>query len=257
MATETSKDRQQIVEASTVIVFRNGTAGNPEILMIQRAKQLAFAGSAVVFPGGKVHESDRHLAAQLQECGEDAAARIACIREVIEETGLVIGIAQRASADEARDARMMLAETEDLAPVLNRFGWRLDLGALTPFARWVPTFKPGRIFDTRFYLADLGTGGVELSPDLGEATRLFWATASSALSEIESGEIKAIYPTRRNLERLARFNSFSAAVEHARTLPVATVSPWISREGSVDMLRIPDGLGYPVTVAPLSQISLD
>lgn len=63
MADQNGKTKEQIiVEAATVIVFRNGQSGPPEILMIQRAKELAFAGSAVVFPGGKIHESDRKIA---------------------------------------------------------------------------------------------------------------------------------------------------------------------------------------------------
>mgnify|MGYP003352949658 CR=1 FL=1 len=43
-----------------------------------------------------------------------------------------------------------------LAPVLDHFDWQPDLAALTPWARWCPDW-PGA-FDTRFYLADLGTG---------------------------------------------------------------------------------------------------
>jgi 8-oxo-dGTP pyrophosphatase MutT (NUDIX family) len=259
MANDGQKTKEQVVvEAATVVVFRNGGTGAPEILMIQRAKELSFAGSAVVFPGGKIHDSDRDLARSLGTThGDDTAARIASIREVIEETGLVIGISQRASADQAQTARAMLADREDLAPVLRHFGWTLDLECLVPFARWVPTFKPGRIFDTRFYLANLGSGNVELTPDLGESTRLFWASARDALNLIETGEIKAIYPTRRNLERLAQFASFNDAAKHAVASPEETVSPWIV-QGEVElMLHIPEGIGYPITAAPLSQITID
>lgn len=258
MANDGQKTKEQVVvEAATVVVFRNGGTGAPEILMIQRAKELSFAGSAVVFPGGKIHDSDRDLARSLGATqGDDTAARIACIREVIEETGLVIGISQRPSADQAQSARAMLADQEDIAPVLRHFGWTLDLECLVPFARWVPTFKPGRIFDTRFYLANLGSGNVELTPDFGESTRLFWASARDALNLIEAGEIKAIYPTRRNLERLAQFSSFAEAAANARATPIKIVSPWIVRSDGEDTLHIPEGLGYPVTVAPLSQISI-
>lgn len=259
MADENGKTKEQVImEAATVIVFRNGQSGLPEILMIQRAKELSFAGSAVVFPGGKIHESDRKIAKYTaQPSCIHGAARIAAIRELIEETGLVIGIAERTNAEQANTARTMLSVKEDLAPVLDRFGWTLDLEALVPFAHWVPTFKPGRVFDTRFYLANIGSGNVDLTPDLGESTRLFWTSAREALDLINTGEIKAIYPTRRNLERLAQYASFEEVATHARSTPVQTVSPWIVQTGAQDMLHIPEGLGYPVTAAPLSQIMID
>lgn len=139
---EKSKE-QVIVQASTVIVFRNCSAGLPEILMVQRSKDLSFAGAASVFPGGKVCEADTRLASA--KCADNAPARIAAIREVLEETGLVIGINERASAEDARAARAMLASNEDMAPVLERFGWTLAIDTLIPFAHWLPTFKPGRI----------------------------------------------------------------------------------------------------------------
>lgn len=248
---------QVIVQAATVIVFRQGARDLPEILMVQRAKELSFAGAASVFPGGKVHTADEALAADWpQQALEEARARIAGIREVIEETGLVLGTVQRPSADQALAARAMLSESEDLAPVLARFGWTLDLDQLVPFARWLPTFKPGRIFDTHFYIADLGTGAVDLSPDLGESTRLFWVSAPQALAQIEAGAIKAIYPTRRNLERLAQFDSYAAAKAHALETPIEVVSPWVEQTATGDMLHIPEGIGYPVTAAPLSQINI-
>lgn len=245
---------QVIVQAATVIVFRRGARGEPEIVMVQRSKSLSFAGAATVFPGGKIHETDLRLAARYPQ--EDAAARIAGIREVLEETGLALATDPRPSAEQALEARAMLADSENLAPVLDRFGWTLDIASLVPFARWLPSFHPGRIFDTRFYLADLGSGQVDLSPDFSENTRLFWASAREALAMIDRGEIRAIYPTRRNLERLAQFGSFAEAADHARATPSGTVSPWVEQREEGDMLCIPEGLGYPVTTAPLSQIRI-
>ena len=244
---------QTIISAATVIICRNAAVGAPEMLMVKRSKTLAFAASAAVFPGGKVAPADLRMA----QGDEEHAARIAAVRETLEETGLVICIDSPARAEEAQAARAMLAQSEDMEPVLERFSWSLDTDQLVPFARWLPMFKPGRIFDTRFYLADIGTGAVELAPDYGENTQLFWISAPTALDQIESGELRAIYPTRRNLERLAGFDSFSAIRNHARSVPLITISPWVEKSPEGEMLCIPEGAGYPVTVAPLSQISLD
>lgn len=254
----TDREAQTIVEAATIIIFRHGQSTRPELLMVQRSKDLSFAGAATVFPGGKIHDSDRTIAVTVE--GQDhneAAARIAGIREVLEETGLVIGMHESPTAKEAATARAMLDRNENLQPVLNEFGWTLDLESLVPFARWLPKFKAGRIFDTRFYLTDLGSGKVDLTPDLGENTRLFWSSAADALAMVEQGDLKMIYPTRRNLERLAGFSSFAEASEHAQSTPIVTVSPWIEQRDDEQMLCIPTGIGYPVTVAPLSQIHVN
>ena len=52
-----------MMPAATVVIFRNCSAGGPpELLMVQRAKEMRFAGGAVVFPGGRVDPADRVLA---------------------------------------------------------------------------------------------------------------------------------------------------------------------------------------------------
>ncbi|MBH5323439.1 NUDIX hydrolase [Aurantiacibacter sediminis] len=258
MTTEQHKGArsQTVVEAATVLVFRQRARTRaPELLMVQRSGELAFAARAMVFPGGKLHASDRALAAQLAQSdrSDDLAHRLAGIREVLEETGLVIGVEQQLTAQQAQEARTMLATSEDLAPVLARFGWSLAPLQLVPFARWLPRGRVGRAFDTRFYLADLGSGQVELEPDLGEMTRLTWLTARDALARYASGEMHMIFPTLRNLERLAQFDSFAAAAEHARNTAISTISPWIEEVKGRKLLRIPEGAGYPVTSAPLEQ----
>lgn len=247
---------QTIVPAATLVVFRHGPAGLPEILFVQRSHELSFAGSATVFPGGKVHPSDMRLVREDHGLDlEDAVARVAAIRETLEETGLVLGIREKPSMAEAAEARRMALETEDLGAVLAHFAWTLELKHLVPFARWLPSHKPGRIFDTRFYLANIGTGNVELSPDRGENTRVFWATAPAAAEMLERGEIEMIFPTRCNLQRLMQFGSFAEAATHAQATPVITISPWREMRDGVEMLHIPEDAGYPVTSAPLGQVT--
>src|ERR1700712_647217 len=211
--------------AATVVIFRHAASGGPaEILMVQRAKEMRFAGGAAVFPGGRIDEADivvaGHLTVQLR-AGEDLdtiAAKLAGIRETLEETGLVIAVTRAVSAQETRDARALLLDTGVLAPVLERFGWSLALDTLTPFARWCPQWDGA--FDTRFFLADLGTGAVEIAVDATENTRLFWTSAAGALEMGDRGEITVIFPTRRNLERVAQFATFAAVREHAEATPI-------------------------------------
>ena len=55
--------------------------------MVERAESMAFAGGALVFPGGRIDESDRVLGGD-----EISAGRVAAIRETIEETAIPVGL---------------------------------------------------------------------------------------------------------------------------------------------------------------------
>ncbi|MFX5756392.1 hypothetical protein ABTE27_20825, partial [Acinetobacter baumannii] len=90
-------------------------------------------------------------------------------------------------------------------------GLALDLAALVPFARWCPRHRDMRIFDTRFYLARLPEGAPEPQVDATENTRVFWQSAQAVLDDADRGAARIIFPTRRNLERLAQFDNFADA----------------------------------------------
>ena len=244
------------IPAATVVIFRHAPDGGaPQILMQVRSRSLAFAGGMAVFPGGRVDPSDYDLA---REAGyvdiDEAAHQIAAIRETLEETGLALGLRGEIDAARAADARSLLLAEERLAPVLERFGWSLALDDLIPFARWFPkNERLSRVFDTRFYLADLGTGAVEIAVDAGENTRLFWTSAADALTAADRGEIDVIFPTRRNLERLAQFDDFSEARAHAEATPMHTIVPFIEDGPQGRSLCIRGDCGYPVTSVLLDE----
>ncbi len=251
MEETTPAEQPKVIPAATVVIFRHATDGGaPELLMVTRSRNMAFAAGMVVFPGGRVDPEDfelaRELATDLPE--DEAAHRVAAIRETLEETGLAIGISGNVDANIAREARELLLQTGALAPVLKKFGWQVVMDEVIPFARWYPkNEKLPRVFDTRFYLADLGTGAVEITVDETENTKLFWASAEQAMAMADAGEIGVIYPTRRNLERLAQFATFADAEAQARAIPSDTITPFISGEGGDRRLCIPEGLGYPIT----------
>jgi len=241
------------IPAATLVILRERASGPPEVLMVERAATMAFAGGATVFPGGRVDPGDRVLAAALAPAdAEDAAARIAAIRETLEEAGLAIGFAAVPDPATVAAMRAALATGEAFAGVLARHGQRLVPERLVAFARWRPDHPGMRIFDTRFYLAVLPAGGPRGEADGGESVRLGWDSAAGWLAAAERGEVQLIYPTRRNLERLARFASPDDAEADAAAHPVRTVTPWTELRDGVPHLCIPDDLGYPVTAEPLA-----
>jgi 8-oxo-dGTP pyrophosphatase MutT (NUDIX family) len=73
------------IPAATLVLIRDRAGQRPELLMVERAKAMAFAGGAMVFPGGRIDPGDHALAA-LVDAGEDGAARIAAIRRLPEHS---------------------------------------------------------------------------------------------------------------------------------------------------------------------------
>lgn len=242
------EDLPEAIPAATLILMRPSPAGGPpEILMLERAETMAFAAGALVFPGGRIDPEDRALAAQFTGI-EDAAARIAAIRETIEETGVAPALRPAPDSSALREA---MAAGRPFARLLDEMSLSLDLDALTPFARWCPNFREARRFDTLFYLTEAPAGGGTVhSADETESVHTFWASARTVLAEIEAGRAKAIFPTRRNLERLATFASLDEARSDAARHPVRRITPWVEERGGKRFVCIPEGIGYPVTSEP-------
>lgn len=243
-------DLPEAIPAATLVLMRPSVRGAPEILMMERAETMAFAAGAVVFPGGRIDPDDHETAAALGPHLEDGAARVAAVRETIEETGIAPALLPPPDSAATAALREAIASGEPFRPLLERGGFRLELESLTPFARWCPNFREARRFDTLFYLAEAPPGGGRASADQAEAVRAFWASAADILAEIAAGRARAIFPTRRNLERLARFGSIDEARADARRHPVRKITPWVEERDGGRFVCIPEGIGYPVTAEP-------
>jgi len=239
----------EAIPAATVIVMRE-RGGAPELLFVERAAAMSFAGGALVFPGGRVDPGDRLLAATMPGDADDVAGRIAAVRETLEEAGVAVGLEIPAAAIPELGRRLYAGEA--MAALLDELGGALHLDRLVPFARWLPDNVSHKVFDTRFYLAR-APRDAEPVVDGNENVRVFWASAQGVLDAADRGDVTIIFPTRRNLERLARFASFEEAAADAAAHPVRTVTPWIEERADGRHLCIPDDLGYPVTSQPLAE----
>ena len=62
-----------------------------------------------------------------------------------------------------------------------------------------------------------------------------------------------IFPTRRNLERLALFATFADARAQAAAIPATMIVPEIADRDGKPTLTIPADAGYPVTHEPLDR----
>ena len=235
------------VPAATLVLMRERAGGPPELLVTERTGHMAFAAGALVFPGGRI-DADDHVTAE--RFGTEAA-KVAAIRETIEETGLAPALIPAPDEAAAAAMRQGIIEEEPFASLLEARGLAIDGDALTPFARWCPNFREARRFDTMFFLAEAPLGAGEPTVSEQEAVRAFWASASDILAEIEAGRAHAIFPTRRNLERLARFASIAEARADAARFPVRKIMPWVEQRDGRPHVCIPGDAGYPVTAEPL------
>ena len=74
-----------------------------------------------------------------------------------------------------------------------------------------------------------------------------WINAAEALAAAESGKYTIIFPTARNIAKIAEFPNPEAALQQTRGAEVVTVLPWTERRSDGNYLRIPEAAGYDIS----------
>ncbi len=197
---------------------------------------------AFVFPGGAVDASDRDDARVLLATSSSGASeprvsdeelagvtlRIAAIRETFEEAGILLardaaGVVN-ASASSLATLRREAMGGAGFGALLASRTLRPDVGALAYYSNWItPASEPIR-FDAHFFLACAPAGQIAIA-DAIEVHDGVWMTPAAALAKSAAGEMTVRFPTRKHLERLARFDDLDVLFGHARARTVAPVQP--------------------------------
>ena len=254
------------IERSATIVLLRETDPSIDVLMVQRASTMGFAAQALVFPGGKVDTHDTrapwrdgvekiHFALQGFE-PQEHDVRVAAIRELFEECGILLAYRDGQLVDTAQlnisatDLLTLRAQINDdaslFAPFLKDQRLTPAFDQLTLFARWQTPPLIKRRFDTWFFLAAMPQGQTAIADGV-ESCAAFWAPPAVFLDRANKGEAKVIFPTARNLELLARHQSFEAARRDAHNRTIETIIPVMVEDNGEKFLTIPEHLGYPVT----------
>lgn len=252
------------IPSSTVLLLRDDR-GCFEVFMVQRHHQIDFAASALVFPGGKVDPADRDPALRTACTGADDldddtfAIRVSAVRETFEECGVLL--ARRCGENpllpesevrplEKRYRADLVAGRVTLRDITAAHDLSLALDVLVPFAHWItPVFMPKR-FDTHFYLVPAPRDQVA-AHDGEESVDSIWIGPQVAVADAQAKRRSIIFPTLRNLVKLARSSGVADALDRARRAPVVTVLPTVGRGVDGPVIRIPAEADYDLTEAPL------
>ncbi|MEQ8857584.1 MAG: hypothetical protein RIC56_02955 [Pseudomonadales bacterium] len=246
------------VPAATILMLRDGAAGL-EVFMVVRHHQIDFASGALVFPGGKAdpQDFDPALVAHLDDCAADEAMRaiqVSAIREAFEECGILLarevdgdGLISGPRLAELESYRTSLHDgSVPVLDFLQRERLEFACSQLVHFAHWVtPTMMPKR-FDTHFFLAAAPADHLAVH-DGHESVDSVWIRPAEVLEQAARGERTVIFPTLRNVEKLAPFATVAEAMAAAAAAPVVRVEPWTERRDDGTYLCIPAEAGYAVS----------
>ena len=246
--------------AATILILRDTQQGL-EVLMVTRHHEVDFMPGALVFPGGKLAKDDADPRVCVRCSGvenlsrEQIALRVNAIREVFEESGILLARERGASALLGAERATQLAERYrqqlatgaiGIADLLEAEDLVLACEELVPFARWItPTFVPKR-FDTYFYLAAAPAAQIAVH-DGKEMVDAQWIRPADALAEQAAGKRNIVTATLLNLHKLNRHSTVSAAIDRAAVRPIVTVTPELVEGPRGRILLIPEAADYGVT----------
>jgi 8-oxo-dGTP pyrophosphatase MutT (NUDIX family) len=114
---------------------------------------------------------------------------------------------------------------------------------LVGFSHWITPERVRIRYDTWFYLASM-PDGQQARVDGREIVDARWLTPAEALARAARGEMDIVFPTRKQLERLAGFASPDELLAHARDAPVQAVQPRVLGSGEQARIVLPGEPGY-------------
>jgi 8-oxo-dGTP pyrophosphatase MutT (NUDIX family) len=222
--------------AATVLLLRDDRTGM-QVYFLRRPARSSFAASAYVFPGGALDAEDsagevlalapgfdaRVAVARMRLDDSEASVRccaglhVAAVREVFEETGILVGTRAGGGAlgEDAADvlaaARADLLAGTGFAAVLRAHGLLIAPERLAYVAHFITPEGEPRRYDTRFFACP-APPEQEGAHHAAEATESGWYTAAEALQMTAGSFAMMLPPTRIMCREVAEHRSAAAAI---------------------------------------------
>ena len=244
--------------AAGVILARDTGAG-PEVLLVRRRTDVGFAAGAYVFPGGTLDAADADAAWDewLEEPSREAAAGsgdlegpsarvfvIAALRELFEETGVLLASGSEPDKDDLARARdELVAGRELFLEIVSALRIRLAGDRLVLCARWITPESLSRRYDARFFLAR-APADVEVSAELGELVEHVWVTPGAALERYFDHDFRMLFPTARTLGWLEQGDSVGEWQERFLRSEIRPILPRLRRIDNEVIPVMPGEPGY-------------
>jgi ribonuclease/clavin/mitogillin len=173
------------------------------VFWVLRGANVGFASGFRAFPGGRLDPDDARVPVPGRS-GELAALTACAVREVFEETGVLLARGPELPRDVRHAARRALLDgTLVFTDLLAERGLEIDAGRLAPAGRWLsPEFLPLR-YDARLFLARVPEGE-EAEVWEGELVEGEFVAARDALARWSSGEVLLHPPNLHAIRTLAR-----------------------------------------------------
>ena len=189
-------------DAAAMILLRD--PDDPKVFWVKRGKTLAFMANYHAFPGGQRDADDAEVPILNAENVPDAAMRVTAVREIFEETGVLIARGVESLSAERRAAMRdeLHAGQASFKELLEREGLALDAGLLIEAPRWVTPATSPRRYNTRFFAAWLPEGQeTEVIP--GELEAGEWLRPKEALRKWIDGDCLIVTPIFSAIQALA------------------------------------------------------
>lgn len=189
-------------DAAAMILLRDPE--DPKVFWVKRARTLSFMASYHAFPGGQRDAADADVPIRNTQDLPDAVMRVAAIREIFEETGVLIahGVEHLTTERRAELRKEFSEDRISFNDLLSREGLTLDASLLTEAPRWVTPPQMPRRYDTRFFSAWLPEGQ-ETDVIPGELESGEWLRPKDALQKWIDGECVIVTPITSALQALA------------------------------------------------------
>lgn len=204
-----NKDKKEIPikPAATILCIRETESKSIEVLLLKRNKALKFASGFWVFPGGKIEPEEFE-----QTPDELSAAKIAAVRETVEEAGLETNVNQ-----------------------------------LKFFCHWTTPNMQSKRFGTYFFAAHIERNKDEITIDDSEIKDYKWISPQRALDQFLNSELHLLPPTFVSLQRIRKCNSYQEVIKELDRVEPFYVSPHVTLQDGVFYSLYEGDAGYDLS----------